>query len=75
MRFQSFPADDLPHGQTTLPPFFLASSDFEPLNLSGSGESVEAKGLRGLSGMTVGDLVPLLGLEALPSWTRGCGDS
>ena len=71
LRCQSFPADELPHGQTPLLIFFLASVDPVLLNLSDIGDNVVAKGLRGLSGMTVGDFVSLFGLETLPSRTKG----
>ena len=56
-RTQSWPAEDNPHGQTPLPErgFFFETDDLEA-SLSDMGESVCASGLRGLSGITTGDV-------------------
>jgi hypothetical protein len=68
----------MPHGQTALPPFFFASVHFELPSLSDIGDNVVARGLRGLSGITVGELpwelagfAPPFGQGALSPRARG----
>ena len=56
---QSLPFDDKPQGHPSLLArgFFFTSEDMLTLSLSDIGESVCAKGLTGLSGMNLGELL------------------